>query len=951
MKYEHARQILKKHRDRLLEEAEYSHFISVEKEGENFFINVFATQKHTSHSKVKKQKLKLEDTDTESLEVRVSISKPIMAYALRTDKWRPAPGGVSIGHYAITAGTLGCTVYKNGTKYILSNNHILANCNDGEIEDAIYQPGPHDGGTIDDKIGELYQFVTLVFNDKESPNTVDCALCLPDLATDVADEIIDLEYPTAIEAPTIGHTVVKSGRTTGIMEGTLFGIGDGWVNYGSPGLAWFEDQLLITNISAGGDSGSLVIDKDNGTAVGLLFAGSDTMTIANKMTEVESELGITLLNQVLVDNEAVVNLSCSVVSDAVAAKAIADEAVVDLSASVAVEVYTGKPIANEAVVNLSASCLLTKITPVVMTCSAIVELSALTTNYGYAHYGPNDLAGRYRIADDSLERYELYRGQDAEPDFDADPWETFETLPHTSDVVMDIDLRPNCVALYKMNDNADNPYVAGLSGTPIDLVKGGKFDTGANWDTEGTNWTIAGGKATISSGLDILKPEPADDITPVIGKKYAVIYTITDYNLYGIYFNLGGVSGAQRTAVGTYREVITAVNTNGLKFYPYVFSPLSIDNVTVICVDDFPLAGVLFDEADNFTSDHSVAGKVNKALHFDGINDKIIVADGGVLNFTTQPFSIVICMRRNRSGVIEFLLSRGLYLSEGWILYFHTANRIQFRTYAPGVYDRLLSTDTITDTNWHQIIVIKDGANSKLFLDNTECVYTVGPPLDNPASSTTALKIGCDDDEINKFQGDIDVIGFIDKALTAAERDFLWNDGDYRESLVEALTYHFATRKRNKFNLVSQNIDSWDMEVNEEGDVIYNPAAPQKISITPAAGAKGLVRAQYLYDPNLSNTATKWLIYFTDDGTDPDPASDTPVEVAMYKANGIAHLNWLSPAADNEATLKVLVRTRVTIDGTDYDSQNTTIYSCTANDQGPAAPTGRVFFDKASEAM
>jgi len=200
-------------------------------------------------------------------------------------------------------------------------------------------------------------------------------------------------------------------------------------------------------------------------------------------------------------------------------------------------------------------------------------------------------------------------------------------------------------------------------------------------------------------------------------------------------------------------------------------------------------------------------------------------------------------------------------------------------------------------------------------------------------------------------KGELDSIMIFDKALSAAEIDFLWNNGNGRGGVVAAQTYHFATRKRNKFNLVSQNIDTWDMEVNEEGDVIYNPAAPQKISITPAAGAKGLVRAQYLYDPNLSNTATKWLIYFTDDGTDPDPASDTPVEVAMYKANGIAHLNWLSPAADNEATLKVLVRTRVTIDGTDYDSQNTTIYSCTANDQGPAAPTGRVFFDKASEAM
>jgi hypothetical protein len=43
-------------------------------------------------------------------------------------RMRPAQGGVSIGHYKITAGTLGCLVRdgKGGT-YILSNNHVLAN--------------------------------------------------------------------------------------------------------------------------------------------------------------------------------------------------------------------------------------------------------------------------------------------------------------------------------------------------------------------------------------------------------------------------------------------------------------------------------------------------------------------------------------------------------------------------------------------------------------------------------------------------------------------------------------------------------------------------------------------------------------------------------------------------------------------------------------------------------
>ena len=46
-------------------------------------------------------------------------------------RYRPAPGGVSLGHYQITAGTLGCLVKdkKSGKVFILSNNHVLANSN------------------------------------------------------------------------------------------------------------------------------------------------------------------------------------------------------------------------------------------------------------------------------------------------------------------------------------------------------------------------------------------------------------------------------------------------------------------------------------------------------------------------------------------------------------------------------------------------------------------------------------------------------------------------------------------------------------------------------------------------------------------------------------------------------------------------------------------------------
>jgi V8-like Glu-specific endopeptidase len=46
-------------------------------------------------------------------------------------------------------------------------------------------------------------------------------------------------------------------------------------------------------MSQGGDSGSAVLDEKN-QLVGLLFAGSDTTTIINRIENVFSALGVTL---------------------------------------------------------------------------------------------------------------------------------------------------------------------------------------------------------------------------------------------------------------------------------------------------------------------------------------------------------------------------------------------------------------------------------------------------------------------------------------------------------------------------------------------------------------------------------------------------------------------------------------------------------------------------------
>jgi hypothetical protein len=265
----------------------------------------------------------VDDTATDVVQTGV-----IRALQAPTDRFRPAPGGVSIGHVAITAGTLGCWVTKNGQKVILSNNHVLANSNDAEIGDAILQPGPYDGGSFpQDHIANLTQFAPISFqgdpsecqfanavisifnlgcrmigsntrykatNIQAQENRVDAAIATPLNADDVKDEILHIGPIAGTVAGELGMAIKKSGRTTGFTTGEIQQVDvTANVQYGAGKIAVFTDQLLAGAMSQGGDSGSAVVD-DNNRLTGLLFAGSDTTTIINRIENVFSALGISL---------------------------------------------------------------------------------------------------------------------------------------------------------------------------------------------------------------------------------------------------------------------------------------------------------------------------------------------------------------------------------------------------------------------------------------------------------------------------------------------------------------------------------------------------------------------------------------------------------------------------------------------------------------------------------
>jgi hypothetical protein len=242
----------------------------------------------------------------DNIPVDVRVTGVLMALSDPTTRLRPALLGYSVGHPAITAGTIGARVKDAGAGlYVLSNNHVLANSNNAVIGDPTLQPGPYDGGTSADQIGTLYAFKPIDFSGGN--NTFDAAIAVSDAVNlgnstptddgyglpsgtifgDANDDRI-FDDPNAL----LGVHVQKFGRTTKLTHGTITGI-NAQVDICYEVVfifcvksAHYVDQLIITpaGFSDGGDSGSLIVTDDlNKNPVALLFAGSSTETIGNRI--------------------------------------------------------------------------------------------------------------------------------------------------------------------------------------------------------------------------------------------------------------------------------------------------------------------------------------------------------------------------------------------------------------------------------------------------------------------------------------------------------------------------------------------------------------------------------------------------------------------------------------------------------------------------------------------
>lgn len=208
-------------------------------------------------------------------------------------------------------GTLGSLIQVGGNQRILSNYHVFeadivsgGNGTTAQTGDFIIQPGLID---VNCNAANAQNVATLVKTSSLPGSNVDCSSAnIISGMVNTSGAILEVGVPKSGSgvAAFVNQAVKKSGRTTGLTRSTVSGlnatISVAYENECAGGAAFtktFTGQILVANRSsrflAGGDSGSLMLQDvtTSPNAVGLLFAGSSSIAVANPIGQVLSFLG------------------------------------------------------------------------------------------------------------------------------------------------------------------------------------------------------------------------------------------------------------------------------------------------------------------------------------------------------------------------------------------------------------------------------------------------------------------------------------------------------------------------------------------------------------------------------------------------------------------------------------------------------------------------------------
>ncbi|MCA8257591.1 S1 family peptidase [Burkholderia sp. AU31624] len=212
------------------------------------------------------------------------------------------------------AGTLGAiiNVANQAVLFGLSNNHVAGQCNYSDLDHPIVAPGSIDirAGFIDPfTIGHFARSCPMQFGTPDNVPTaanLDASIfSLKDVANVSSYQGTFYDTPPNVVPMADNLEVKKVGRTTGLTHGRVVGklagpipVGVSVAELGLQSQVYFENAWVVEGragaFSDRGDSGSLIVTEDGTAAVGLLFAGDGSITLALPLQDVLAHFGATL---------------------------------------------------------------------------------------------------------------------------------------------------------------------------------------------------------------------------------------------------------------------------------------------------------------------------------------------------------------------------------------------------------------------------------------------------------------------------------------------------------------------------------------------------------------------------------------------------------------------------------------------------------------------------------
>jgi WD40 repeat protein len=205
---------------------------------------------------------------------------------------RPLKPGLSVSGVNGTAGTIGALVRDTqGEFYFLSAGDVLGPAGN-DLDSLVLQPGRTDGGQVpDDGIG--YSARRLSFADGVPvANMVGLARLNEDTAFETS--IPGIGLIRGVRDPTPGVSVRALGRTSGLATGEIREAGVTMTISSGPAAFRFVNCIVTSPMAEPGDGGALVVD-DEGYAIGIVVAGSESASLLAPVRDVLDSLDVRLV--------------------------------------------------------------------------------------------------------------------------------------------------------------------------------------------------------------------------------------------------------------------------------------------------------------------------------------------------------------------------------------------------------------------------------------------------------------------------------------------------------------------------------------------------------------------------------------------------------------------------------------------------------------------------------